>query len=163
MRKIAIIAGASIALASASAFAAGADSTGCGLGTTIFDGQTGLAPQVLAVTTNGTFGNQTFGISSNTLGCERDGTVRPASKVAMFMGSNMNKLAMDMSRGQGETLTTLADMMGVKPDDRQAFYDLAQANVGTIFPSTTTTAGDALASLDKSLRQDPQLSRYALA
>jgi hypothetical protein len=46
-----------------------ANSTGCGLGTIIFEGQKGIAPQVLAVTTNGTSGNQTFGITSGTLGC----------------------------------------------------------------------------------------------
>jgi hypothetical protein len=161
MRRTAIIA-AAMALVSAPAFAAGGDSTGCGLGSTLFDGQTGVAPQVLAVTTNGTSGNQTFGISSGTLGCVQDGTVRPAAKVAMFMGSNMDKLALDMSRGEGESLSTLAQMMGVKPADRERFYSVAQANVGTIFPSTTTTAGQALAALDQSLSQDPQLRRYVL-
>jgi hypothetical protein len=161
MRRTAIIA-AAIALVSAPAFAASGDSTGCGLGSTLFDGQTGIAPQVLAVTTNGTFGNQTFGISSGTLGCVQDGTVRPAAKVAMFMGANMDKLALDMSRGEGESLSTLAQMMGVKADDRERFYSVAQANVGTIFPSTTTTAGQALAALDQSLSEDPQLRRYVL-
>jgi hypothetical protein len=153
---------AAMALVSAPAFAASGDSTGCGLGSTLFDGQTGIAPQVLAVTTNGTFGNQTFGISSGTLGCVQDGTVRPAAKVAMFMGSNMDKLALDMSRGEGESLSTLAQMMGVKAADRERFYSVAQANVGTIFPSTTTTAGQALAALDQSLSLDPQLRRYVL-
>jgi hypothetical protein len=161
MRRTAIIA-AAMALVSAPAFAASGDSTGCGLGSTLFDGQTGIAPQVLAVTTNGTFGNQTFGISSGPLGCVQDGTVRPAAKVAMFMGSNMDKLALDMSRGEGESLSTLAQMMGVKAADRERFYSVAQANVGTIFPSTTTTAGQALAALDQSLSLDPQLRRYVL-
>ena len=40
------------------------DSTGCGLGTTIWAGKTGIFPQILAVTTNGTSGNQTFGITT---------------------------------------------------------------------------------------------------
>ena len=44
-------------------FAAGENNVGCGLGTKLFDGDSGLAPQVLAATTNGTLGNQTFGIS----------------------------------------------------------------------------------------------------
>ncbi|HKB84382.1 MAG TPA: DUF3015 family protein, partial [Burkholderiales bacterium] len=52
-----------------------ADNVGtCGWGSKLFDGQKGAAPQVLAVTTNGTFGNQTFGISSGTSGCTQDGT-----------------------------------------------------------------------------------------
>ena len=52
------------------------ENTGCGLGTMLFDGQQGIAPQVLAVTTNGTSGNQTFGITSGTLGCTQDGVVK---------------------------------------------------------------------------------------
>ena len=42
------------------------DSTGCGLGSMAWRGQSGTAPQILAVTTNGSFGTQTFGISSGT-------------------------------------------------------------------------------------------------
>lgn len=38
------------------------DSTGCGLGSMAWRGQSGTAPQILAVTTNGSFGTQTFGI-----------------------------------------------------------------------------------------------------
>ena len=49
-----------------------AGDTGCGVGTMIFKGKSGLAPHVLAVTTNGTFGNQTFGMTSGTLGCNVD-------------------------------------------------------------------------------------------
>lgn len=49
---------------------------GCGWGSKLFDGQQGVAPQVLAVTTNGTSGNQTFGITSGTSGCSQDGVVK---------------------------------------------------------------------------------------
>ena len=33
--------------------AAAKDGTGCGLGTKLFDGQSGVGPQLLAITTNG--------------------------------------------------------------------------------------------------------------
>ena len=125
-----------------------ASSSGCGLGTQVFEGQTGIVPQVLAVTTNGTSGNQTFGISSGTSGCVQNGTVASPSKMAMFMGENMNKLAMDMSRGQGETLTTLAGLKGVAPADRAHFYAVTQANVGRIFASDDVTVGEALQGLE---------------
>jgi len=45
--------------------------TGCGLGSVIFKGQDALLFQILAVTTNGTSGNQTFGITTGTLNCDR--------------------------------------------------------------------------------------------
>lgn len=40
---------------------------GCGLGTMIFEGKSGLAPKVLGATTNGISGNQSFGITFGTL------------------------------------------------------------------------------------------------
>src|SRR5512139_1907858 len=45
--------------------------TGCGLGYMIFKGQEGLASQTCAATTNGTFGNQTFGITTGTSECDQ--------------------------------------------------------------------------------------------
>ena len=39
------------------------NNVGCGWGSAVFNGQRGVAPQVLAATTNGTSGNQTFGIT----------------------------------------------------------------------------------------------------
>ena len=53
-----------------------ADNVGqCGWGSKLMAGQSGVVPQVAAVTTNGTFGNQTFGITTGTSGCTQDGTV----------------------------------------------------------------------------------------
>ena len=83
-----------------------ANSSGCGLGTMLFDGQAGIGPQVLAVTTNGTSGNQTFGITSGTLGCTKDGVVRPPAEVRVLLMSSLDNLAADVARGQGETLVT---------------------------------------------------------
>jgi hypothetical protein len=57
----------------------------CGWGSKLFEGQSGLGPKVLAVTTNGTLGNQTFAISSGTSGCTQDGTVRSSWKLAAFI------------------------------------------------------------------------------
>jgi hypothetical protein len=48
---------------------------GCGLGTQLWEGNKGLIPKVLGATTNGSFGNQTFGITFQTIGCHSTGTV----------------------------------------------------------------------------------------
>jgi hypothetical protein len=58
MKKL--IAGAMLLGASTLAFA----QPGCGVGAMIWKGQPGIAPHVLAATTNGTFGNQTFGMTT---------------------------------------------------------------------------------------------------
>ena len=137
------------------------DSTGCGLGTMVWDGQNGIAPQILAVTTNGTSGNQTFGISSGTLGCKTDGTVNSAQKLSMFTGSNMDSLARDMSSGQGEAMETMAELMGVESQDKARFFQVSQSNFDKVFTSDSVTAGEVIANLKGVMAQDAELSRYA--
>jgi hypothetical protein len=137
-----------------------ADNTGCGLGTTVWEGQSGMAPQILAVTTNGTLGNQTFGITFGTLGCKKDGIVR--SPVAMFTGGNMDRLARDMSIGEGEALETLAELLGIEAEHKGAFYQTVKTNFGAIFPTADVTAEQVLDAVHDVMAQDTVLSRYAV-
>jgi hypothetical protein len=132
----------------------------CGWGAKLFDGQSGIFPQVLAVTTNGTSGNQTFGITTGTSGCTQDGVVRSTWKTAMFIDGNKDRLARDMSIGNGETLDSLAHLIGVREADRAAFSRAMQANVSVIFPSGSTT-DDSVVALKQVLRSDRELAPYA--
>ena len=62
-----VVAAAMAALPVAGQAAGGDDDVGsCGWGSKVWEGQGGLAAKVLAVTTNGTSGNQTFAITSGT-------------------------------------------------------------------------------------------------
>jgi len=65
---------------------------GCGLGTQLWAGKEGLVFKVLGATTNGTLGNQTFGITSGTLGCHQGGVVTADARLQMFAGANMDNL-----------------------------------------------------------------------
>jgi len=134
----------------------------CGWGAKLFDGQSGIAPQVLAVTTNGTSGNQTFGITTGTSGCTQDGVVKSTWKTAMFIDGNKDRLARDMSVGNGETLDSLAHLIGVREEDRAAFNRVMQANVSVIFPSGSTT-DDSVVALKQVLRSESELSQYAVS
>jgi Protein of unknown function (DUF3015) len=140
-----------------------ANSTGCGVGTILFDGQKGPVPQILAVTTNGTLGNQTFGISSGTLGCTQEGVVRPPTKVRMLLMSSLDSLAGDVARGDGETLQSLASLLAVEEQDRPRFFVALQDNFVRIFPSENVTADEVLVSVNAVLAEDPVLSRYVFA
>lgn len=135
-------------------------STGCGVGTILFNGQRGVAPQVLAVTTNGTFGNQTFGITSGTLGCTRDGVIRPPTEVRMLVVSNLDNLARDVARGEGETLESLAQLIEIDPADQARFFGTLQANFGQIFPNENANADDVIAQIQATMAEDAVLSRY---
>ena len=144
------------------AMAAGENNIGsCGWGGKLFDGQRGIAPQVLGATTNGTFGNQTFGISSGTSGCTQDGVVKSSWKTAMFIDGNKSKLARDMSTGSGETLESLAKLIGIQDQHKAAFFQATKDNFSNIFTSDNVTTDQVMASLKQVLASDSELAPYS--
>ncbi|BAU48781.1 membrane protein [Sulfurifustis variabilis] len=144
------------------AMAAGENNVGsCGWGSKVFEGQRGVAPQVLAATTNGTSGNQTFGITSGTSGCTQDGLVSSTWKTALFIEGNKEKLARDMSMGHGETLEALAKLIGIRDEDKATFFRVAKDNFGNIFAAENATTDQVLAGLRQAMASDAQLSSYS--
>lgn len=141
--------------------AANSNIGGCGWGSKLFDGNSGLAPQVLAVTTNGTSGNQTFGMTSNTSGCTRSGVVETNWKGDAFASSNMTQLALDISRGEGESLNAMAELLGVEKGDKALFASTLKDNFGTIFPSSDVSSQDMLKNLRDVLAANSELAKYA--
>lgn len=80
---------------------------GCGLGSVVFGNEPGFV-QIFANTLNGTSGNQTFGLTTGTSNCgERNKLVQ----ADQFIETNKVALENDMSRGQGETLSSLAAVL----------------------------------------------------
>ena len=142
------------------AMAANENVGGCGWGSKLMDGNRGIAPQVLAVTTNGTLGNQTFGISSGTSGCTQDGVVKSAWKTAMFIDGNKTKLARDMSTGSGESLESLAKLIGIQDQHKAAFFQATKDNFSRIFASDSPTTDQVVASLKQVLAADSVLAQY---
>jgi opacity protein-like surface antigen len=141
-----------------------ADNVGqCGWGSKLMAGQAGVVPQVAAVTTNGTFGNQTFGITTGTSGCTQDGTVSSNWRTSLFIDGNKENLARDMSIGNGESLDSLAHLIGVESQDRAAFNRVAKENMARIFPSQDVGTPQIAAALREVLANDAQLSRYSTA
>ena len=161
MIKKLVLAVVVIALAPVSNSFAAASGPGCGVGQMIFKGQKGVVPQVLAATTNGTFGNQTFGISTGTLGCTQDGVVKNDQKVNMFAGVNLENLSQEMAQGKGESLASLASLLGVPADHQSEFFALTQEQYTAIFPSERTTSAEMLVALNGAMSSHPTLSSYA--
>jgi hypothetical protein len=161
MKKFAAI--ATLALLPAVAIAQQNNVGSCGWGTKLFDGQSGIFPQALAGITNGTSGNQTFGVSSGTSGCTQDGVVRSTWKTAMFIDGNKERLARDMSVGEGEALDSLAHLLGVDAADRAAFGQLTRDNLQRIFPSEQAGTNEILSALHKVMMSDAKLARYTVA
>jgi len=164
MKKLITIVSLVSAVAAFPTLALAADNVGgCGVGSMIFKGQKGIAPQVLAISTNGITLNQSFGITTGTLGCTQDGMVTSNMKTAMFIDSNKAQLARDMSVGGGESLASLSHLLGIEAKDQTAFNRLAKDNVTRIFTTESVATDQVVTSLREVLASDATLSHYQTA
>lgn len=135
--------------------------TGCGLGSQVWEGQSSVPAKVLAVTTNGLFGNQTFGITSGTLGCEPGSVIKAEQRRNVFAATNADRLAREIAIGEGEALEALASLYGITDAaDRAAFAARLHARFDAIFAHDAVTAGEMLAAIERALAEDPRLARY---
>jgi hypothetical protein len=139
MRKLLSIV-ATTALLTTTSFA-GAN-TGCGLGNQVISNQDSVLMQVFAATTNGTSGNQTFGITSGTSGCAKPAKFVSNDKANEFVAGNMDTLALDISNGQGEALTTLATLLNVS--NPETFASVLQTNFDKIYTSSNVSSADVI-------------------
>jgi hypothetical protein len=151
MRKlISVSVFAAAILASLNVSAAPYGTAGCGLGSMVFGDQPGIV-QIFAATTNGIFGSQTFGITTGTSNCQ-DSLTRRAS-VKVFIETNKEALAKDISRGQGETLKNLATLAGCS--DAPLASATLQKNFNQIFPSEKASAEQISESILSTLAAKP--------
>ena len=112
----------------------GYGSAGCGLGSVIIRPSEHFT-QIFAATTNGLFGNQTFGITSGTSNC--DGPARPVQSTARYVAANRNALAVAVARGRGESIEALAAVAGCRAPGELG--SVLQRNFSRIFPSETAS------------------------
>jgi len=163
MKKVILIAGLAMLSAGWSGTAVAGNSSGCGVGALIFEGQSGVVPNVLAMTTNGTYWNGTFGMSSGTIGCNADDVVLNEHERNLYAASNFGQIKHDMARGQGEYLDGLASLMGVAEVDRGAFQALSQASLPALLAASSDDATGFMAALDREMAGHESLSRYVIA
>ena len=121
------------------AFAAGQahSNTGCGLGTMLFKGNAdnSVVLQTFQATTNGIYGNQTFGITTGTSDCAQPKNFVSNQQLNEFMVANMDNLARDIAQGRGETLDAFAELLQVPAEKRAEFYGQLQSGFAKIFTS----------------------------
>jgi hypothetical protein len=138
---------------------------GCGLGKLAwsdYSHQKSIAPQVMMATTNGTFGSQTFGISSGTSGCTNDGTIMAEHKLNIFAAANYDSLSQEMARGGGEHLASLAELMGIPDESRPEFFVLAQAQYVSLVQSGDTTPAALIQILQSGMETHPSFANLTL-
>ena len=135
---------------------------GCGWGAQVFKGKSGVPSHVMAATTNGTFGNQTFGMSTGTGGCDATKKITVA-QLNQFLDSNLDKVAYDMSRGHGEVLESLASLMGIAEQDKTSFFNAAKANFDRIFSTAEVSRAQVVDALVVVMQEDGNLAKYVPA
>ena len=140
MKKILVSALAAVAL-STSAMATVNSQTGCGLGAVIIKDDSSAVMLALQATTNGTSANQTFGITSGTLGCKKTKLVMN-ERAEEFVASNMDILAKEIAVGHGESIDTLAELLNV--EDKATFSASLQSNYNSIYTSQKVEMNDVL-------------------
>ena len=144
--------------ASSVANAGAAGGNDCGWGQALFEGQTGPAPHVLGLTTNGTSGNNNFGVTTGTNGCSSDGTLTYGGQ--NVVSSIMNEFSEDVARGEGDALNTVAVVYGVEQQDRDTFAKVMHENFAVLFPNEDVTADEMMASIEAVMKADARLSKY---
>ncbi len=131
-----------------------ANDAGCGLGSLVIKQNTKVM-QVLAATTNGSFGSQTFGITFGTSNCSAQGLVQNDKQIQYFVEVNQAELTREMAAGHGEKMVTLAALNGCNTEaEINAFNAKAQANFKTIVPASKITAVDFVSNMKSSAVSD---------
>jgi hypothetical protein len=126
---------------------------GCGLGSIFFGPGTGFT-QLLAATTNGSSGTQSFGITSGTSNCDASAPSVKSAKV--FVQTNRVALAKDIARGKGETINGLAELAACR--DSSAVGTKLQKQFKTIFPNAQASDEQVSDSVVDALKNDPSLA-----
>ncbi len=106
---------------------------GCGLGSLIIKNNNIL--QIFAATTNGTFANQTFGITTGTSNCTPDSNAYQERQQEIFVTVNFSSLETEMSTGSGEKLSAFSEMLGC---DVNTFSKISKQHYKEFFSENIT-------------------------
>lgn len=127
---------------------------GCGLGSIVFGDKPGMI-QIASSILNNWFFPQSSAITSGTSNCvDTPGTQASAQ---LFITANREALEKDISRGNGETLSNLSQIMGC--DNSSVFGSKLQSNYGKIFPSASVSTETVVDSIMNTVESDSQLSK----
>ena len=145
-----------VAFIASSAHAANTGMAGCGLGSMAFGNDNGKI-QILASTTNGISGSQTFGITSGTSNCVESG----ATASAMYIAVNQETLKKDIARGEGETLNGLSQVLHC--NDPAKLNNTLQQNYSSIFTSNNVKSEEVSANIHALIQSNKDLNNACTA
>ncbi len=112
---------------------------GCGLGRVLIGEKQGLVWNLLGTFLNGICGNQTFGMTTGTLGCDTGGKIVMNERMEHFVADNRDNLAQDIASGKGETLAALAEIAQVAPENQGRMFSMLQSSFDAIYPDANVS------------------------
>jgi hypothetical protein len=134
----------------------------CGFGNTLWEGSDSIASKIFAFTTN-VWTLKSISTTSEISGCgEEDNLFKRVSsaKLRYYASQNLDHLAADFARGQGEHLDAIAHLIQIRAEDRGTFQALAQNRFETLFPHDHVTAGEMLEHLSGLMTENDTLANY---
>lgn len=143
-----------LALLSATSLFAADSSSGCGMGYEIAPKQSLVSSSTRSIV-NATF-SSSIGMTMGTSGCARHSIVKNDAKGIHFAEANMNQLAVEMARGNGEFVASFATVLGCQ--NSQAFGSMVQANYETILPSVKTSGVELYNNVKAQIKNNASLA-----
>ena len=110
---------------------------------------------MIAATLNGT-GFNTFAMSTGTSNC-KPGSNYGMRTANLFINVNKESLAKDISKGSGESLSHLAEIMGCS--DNAALSGKLQKNYREIFPNENSPAEATSEKIFNMIKSDKELAK----
>lgn len=143
-----------IALVSATSVFAADSSSGCGMGWEVAPKQSLISSSTRSIV-NATFSN-TIAMTLGTSGCAKHSIVKNESKGIHFAEANLNQLAVEMARGNGEFVTSFASVFGCQ--NSTAFGSMVQAKYETVLPSVKTSGVELYNNVKAQIKNNASLS-----
>lgn len=143
-----------MALISATSVLAADSSSGCGMGWEVAPKQSLLSSSTRSIV-NATF-SSTIAMTLGTSGCAKHSIVKNDAKGIHFAEANLNQLALEMARGNGEFVAGFAQTLGCQ--NSTAFGSMVQANYETVLPSSNTTGVELYNNVKAQIKNNATLA-----
>jgi hypothetical protein len=148
-----LIIGLMVFVTTSTVFAADS-SSGCGMGYEIAPKQSLVSSSTRALV-NATFSN-TIAMTLGTSGCAKHSIVKNDAKGIHFAEANMNQLALEMARGNGEFVASFASVYGC--NNTEAFGSMVQARYEAVLPMANTTGVELYNNVLVEIKNNASLS-----
>ena len=140
-------------VATSSVFAADS-SSGCGMGYEVAPKQSLVSSSTRSLV-NSTF-SSTVAMTLGTSGCAKHSIVKNDAKGIHFAEANMNVLALEMARGNGEFVAGFASVYGCS--DASLFGSMVQSKYETVLPSANTSGVELYNNVKAQIKNNAALA-----